>query len=110
MNELNRFEVERGEDWRLWNERIPDIEFKADWKVKPLAPFGGALVRFLVKLGEASVSVYLDVNDSLGCVGRPYWEIYPYQDDTMRFYIEESEELIMFIDKSLDQQLEVLSE
>ena len=103
---LDRCEVEKNEDWRLWNSKIPDIEFKEGWRVKPLAPFCGALVRFLVKLGDASVSVYLDVNDSLGCVGRPYWEVYPYHDDVVRIYMEDAEELVMFIDKSLTEQLE----
>jgi len=83
MSELKRCNIENEENWQLWHSRIPDIEFKEGWKIKPLAPFGGALVRFLVKLGDAHVSVYLDVNDSLGCVGRPYWEIYPYEDDVM---------------------------
>ena len=103
---IKRYELERKEQWSKWNMQIPDIDFKPEWKVKPLAPFGGALVRFLVKLGDASVSVYLDVNDSLGCVGRAYWEMYPYENDVMRFYIDEVEDLVLFIDKSLAKQLE----
>lgn len=102
---IERYTVESNEKWTEWNRKIPEIQLKDGWKLKILAPFGGAMARFRVGLGDASVSVYLDVDDSLGCVGEPYWEIYPYEDDVSRYLINETDDLVNGIDKSLSDQL-----
>jgi hypothetical protein len=104
-NSIERYTLESKEKWGFWNGKIPEIEFKQGWRVKVIAPFAGAFVRFKVALGDASVSVYLDVDDSLGGVGEPYWEIYPLKDHAARFLMANIDELIAGIDESLSDQL-----
>lgn len=87
-----------------WIKEIPYLDFKRDWRVQVSPPFAGAVVRFRVKRGEADVSVYLDCYDKLGYFGSPYWEVYPYNDDTFRCGINETEELIKAIEVSLKEQ------
>jgi len=101
-----RAEVERQEKWREWIDKIPSINFPSDWRVKIIPPFGGALVRFSVATPTAKrVSVYLDVNDSLGYYGSPYWEIYPdAEDNNARFDINEIDQLIEAISKVKDHE------
>ena len=101
---IKRAELERDERWTYWIKRIPAIKFKGSWEVKVIPPFAGAMARFWIDEGEAHVSVYLDVDDSLGCVGEPYWEVYPYEDDTCRVLMSEPEELTIRIAEALDQQ------
>jgi len=103
---IERYTIESSERWTTWNKQIPDFELKEGWRLKVIAPFGGAMARFRINLGDASVSIYLDVDDSLGCVGEPYWEIYPYEGDVARFLMNETDDLIKGIDKSLSDQLE----
>lgn len=102
---IERFTLEAKENWMEWNRKIPEIELKDGWKLRVLAPFGGAMARFRINLGEASVSVYLDVDGSLGCVDEPYWEIYPFEEDVARYLMAETDDLINGIDKSLADQL-----
>ena len=99
---LDRYEIERREEWDKWRVEIPALQFPPDWKVKIIPPFAGAIVRFVVEKGEKSVSVYLDCYDKLGCFGAPYWELYPYGDDVCRVAMAESTELIQRIQESLD--------
>jgi hypothetical protein len=81
----SRYEVESQQKWREEVKHIPFIQFPVDWKVQIIPPFGDAVIRFRVKLPSGmDKSVYLDVRDSLGCVGSPYWEVYPYHDDIFR--------------------------
>ena len=77
----DRYNVEKREEWRRWCEEIPELQFPSSWNVKIIPPFGGAMVRFII---NEKISVYLDCYDSLGFMGEPYWEIYPYCDDTWR--------------------------
>ena len=102
---IKRIDIERQEKWREWAGKIPELQLKEGWKIKVIPSFGGALVRFLISVDDASVSVYLDVNDSLGCVGQPYWEIHPLKDDVARFLMYETDDLINGIDESLKHQL-----
>lgn len=61
-----------------WAYRLPALQFPAEWNVVIVPPFGGALIRFhVLRSGNESISVYLDVEDNLGSVGEPYWELYP---------------------------------
>ena len=87
-------------------DKIPFIKFPSTWYVKIIPPFSGATVRFLInKTGDCSsyVSVYLDCWDILGCVGKPYWEVYPVDGDVERCFIHETDELISIISKALLQ-------
>lgn len=99
MDILDRYKIEEEMEWRKWMKRIPAIPAKDGWKIKPLPPFGGAVARFRVELpsGE-SKSVYLDCYDNLGCVGEPYWEVYPVGDDVSRCLIDEVDQLVNLIE------------
>jgi hypothetical protein len=88
---------------REWMNRMPPMPFQADWDVRAIPPFGGAMVRYKIAKGKATVSVYMDAYDELGSMGEPYWEIYPSKDgETDRFLLAETEELIAAIGASLD--------
>jgi hypothetical protein len=88
---------------RKWIDKIPFIEFPANWKIQIIPPFGGASIRFRVKNGKSYVSIYLDCYDNLGCVGEPYWEVYPYQTDTFRCGLNETDKLISAIQEILNE-------
>jgi hypothetical protein len=94
-------EVETIQEYSKWEKLIPFIKFPKDWEVKMIPPFGGAIVRFVVKRGENFVSVYLDCYDRLGCYGKPYWEIYPCKPDTYRCDMNDIEDLLDAIDYGL---------
>ena len=102
MNLVARMDVETAEKWGEITRRIPALNFNADWSVRVIPPFGGAMVRMLIEKGGKKVSVYLDFYDNLGAVGEPYWEIYPYQGDVGRFPIDETGMLIDAISEVLD--------
>ena len=103
---IKRSEIEVIENWRDWNNKIPQLNFKESWNVKILAPYMGVFIRFTVSVDDAFVSVYLDVHAHLGGVGEPYWEIYPFEDDVMRVLMNETDDLMMHIQTSLNEQLE----
>lgn len=87
-----------------WAKKIPTIQFPADWRVGIIPPFGGAMIRFKVATNtDRYISVYLDCYDNLGCVGEPYWEIYPYKEDCKRFLMNEVDELIQGIKEAKEQ-------
>ena len=98
------YDAEREFEWRKWCKEIPFITFDKGWKVKVIPPFGGAVARFLVKSGKASVSVYLDCYEQLGCWDEPYWEIYPHDHDVFRCAMEDINELLKAIRESFKQQ------
>jgi len=97
-----RYDVERDEKWREWIKKIPAIQFKPEWRVKVIPPFGGAMARFLVEHNGLTTSVYLDVYETLGCHERPYWEVYPVGDDTGRVAMEDVDGLVRLIEESFD--------
>ena len=82
-------------------KQVPILNFKKDWKIRIIPSFGGCMIRFIVYKNEKSVSVYFDVNDSMGIMGEPYWEMYPYKDDTYRFLLGEEDKLIEYIEEEL---------
>ena len=96
-------------EWEKWTKEIPYINFPERFEVKIIPPFTGAVIRFLVRDKEypsVNVSVYLDCYEILGIYGSPYWEIYPYIDgDTYRCGINEIDELLQVITKSIDKQI-----
>lgn len=94
-----RYDVESAEKWRDFIPPIPFIKFPKDWQVKIIPPFGGAVVRFIVKLPDSEVtkSVYLDCFDRLGIMGCPYWEVYPYKNDVGRCEMADTKKLLQMI-------------
>ena len=89
-----------------WLKEIPYIRFQSDWDIKVSPPFGGAVVRFLIRKVGAEVSVYLDCYDMLGYVEEPYWEVYPHGSDVARCYMNDTESLIELIKQSITEQHE----
>ena len=93
-------------DFHTQRQALPWINFPSHWQVKIIPPAPHAVIRFLVRLGPAEVSVYADFTDQLGSVGQPYWEIYPNAaDETSRFYLNEVSALLTAIEHSLHSQL-----
>ena len=101
---LKVYEVERIMEYTNWCGEIPYITFPSDWQVQVIPPFAGAVVRFKIKKGDASVSIYLDCYDILGCYGQPYWEVYPHEDDVFRCDMEDTETLLRAIAESIAEQ------
>ena len=96
-------EAERLKEYGKWAKEVPSFQFPVDWIITIIPPFGGATVRFKVTREdtENSISVYLDCQDRLGCVGEPYWEIYPCKGDTERFLMNDTKQLLEGIDLAL---------
>ena len=94
-------QVDQIKEYKKWAGKIPSLKFPIDWNITIIPPFAGAMVRFRVSKDNCpgkEVSVYLDCDDSLGSVGQPYWEIYPFKEDVGRFFLDETEELLDAID------------
>lgn len=90
-----------GYEWEKWINEIPYIELPKGYKFAPMPPFNGAVARFLVARPDGyRISVYLDCYDELGFFGKPYWEVYPYQDDVGRCEMNDTEELVRMITES----------
>lgn len=104
MLPLSRYEHEEKRRWRKRGEEVPKLNFPSEWEVRIIPPFGGADARFQVYYGDASVSVYLDLYNSLGVMDRAYWEVHPIDGDTFRCYIEEDQSLMKAIQQSIDEQ------
>ena len=95
---LDRYKVEEQEQWREWVDKIPFISWPADWQVKAVPPFAGALLRYVIKTPRCErISVYLDCFDRLGYFGEPYWEVYPHKGDCFRCPLNDTEELLKAI-------------
>lgn len=88
-----------------WIQEIPYIKFPSEWEIQVCPPSLGAVIRFKIKKGIANTSVYLDCYDNLGIYGKPYWEVYPIDDDVFRCDMKDTTSLLKAIDKSLTQQL-----
>ena len=90
--------------WCKIVSEIPYIQFPNNWQIQIIPSFGGALIRFRVKKNESeNISIYLDWFDNLGCVGTPYWEIYPDKNgNNLRFLLNETDKMLRAIQKSLD--------
>ena len=81
-------------------DATPAIRFPATWLVRVRPSAGGALTRFTV---NDRVSVYFDIDGSLGAVNQPYWEIYPDAGgDDARFLVGEEQLMLDAIQSSLD--------
>ena len=114
-NNIERYKIKAAEKWREIGEQIPYLTFPQEWEVQMFPPFGGAVVRFRARLKGAAdndknwVSVYLDFYDNLGFMNQPYWEAYPIGDDTARFLLNETKDLIETIDRQLKGEKHVAS-
>lgn len=106
MADYERRIIDQVNGWRAKASDVPYLRFPADWEIKVTPPFAGADARFTVRCGEATVSVYLDFDGNLGCMERPYWEIYPLDGDCARYYLYETDELLQGIALSIRQQNE----
>ena len=93
---LERYKVEREQDWKGEIVRIPWLHFRGDWQVRIIPPFGDAVIRFQVILPSGTLkSIYMDSRNSLGIWGNlitpePYWEVYPYQGDVGRCALDDT--------------------
>ena len=91
-----------------WHTSLPFLNFPAHWRIRICPPSVGAIVRFLVeKQSDPSdtnktVSVYFDGYNNLGHWSGPYWEIYPYKNDTARFLLGEEVEMLATIEEALE--------
>ena len=108
MTNKLRYQVERDEPWREPCHKIPFIPFPKGWKVAPIPAFGGAVVRFLVKLPRIknTKSIYLDFHNNLGYYGdppEPYWEVHPYRGDVGRCDMADVKKLIRMIADTKDR-------
>ena len=90
-------------DYNIYVQTIPALKFDPSWEVRIVPPYMGAMVRFLVKNSAGQgVSVYLDCHNVLGNAVGPYWEIYPYQGDTHRVSMDDTDELMRSIRYALE--------
>jgi hypothetical protein len=102
---LARAKVEAAEKWR--DIEIPPLRFPEGWEIKLVAPFAGAVARFIAtNTHGGKVSVYYDAHGALGACDSPYWEAYPVGGATVadvvdpeRFFGEDTTDLIEFIAK-----------
>jgi hypothetical protein len=107
MSDIKRYQIEAEEKWMEFAGTIPAFPLKPEWFVQMVPPFAGAMARFRIYLtaetekGAKHVSIYLDAYDALGCVGTPYWEVYPVNGDTERFSLLDTDGLIGSISRSL---------
>jgi len=82
------------EHWIKHFPLLPIMSFPSNWKVQIIPPYGGALIRFKLYPNIATIiSVYLDVDDSLGSVGAPYWEIYDGHETHRYLLASETQEM-----------------
>lgn len=92
---MTRHELEEMEEWKKWAIEIPFFEVPQGWKIKTIPPVTMAIVRFhLLSPSGNTYSIYFDAYDQLGCVGEPYWEVHPIENDVERFLMNEIDELI----------------
>jgi len=103
-------------EWNKWMKEMPFISWPDDMEVQAIPPFTGAIVRYRIRIkGSEEVcatppvaSVYLDCYDILGVYGKPYWEVYPVEDDTYRCDMEDVDALINAVRRSLIEQAKEL--
>lgn len=93
--------MELDDYYREFYDKVPFIKWPAEWSVKAIPPFSGALVRYVVVHQGARVSIYLDGNNSLGYWGGPYWEVYPYDEDVFRCDMDDTKSLVEAVRVSL---------
>lgn len=110
MKSFPTYRFDRGsksevENWRDLSNHVPFIALDADWTIAIIPSFAGAAARFLVRDGcGASVSVYLDTCEALGCSDVIYWEVYPGPSGEIdRCAMEAGDELLELIRGGLEK-------
>lgn len=109
---LERAKLESEENWRDYVKNAPYINFPSEWDIQIIPPFGGAIMRFRVRYKGHEISVYADYHQSLGYysneegIETPYWEIYPYMNDTYRCAINDTKKLIKKIEVSFNKLIQ----
>jgi len=106
MSELDRQEaiinMTRAFEWDRWRNEIPYIKFNSEWEVRAIPAFSTGIIRYHMKHNDNFCSIYLDCYDMAGCVGSPYWEVYPYyDDDVFRCGMKHTDQLLKAIKHSL---------
>ena len=102
-----RVKIEKMEKWKEWNKRMPILHFDKEWDVKIIAPFMGALARFVVDYNGKHVSVYFDAYSTMAYMYKgetpiPYWEIYDGKDvERFNFTQEAADEMMKRIKEIL---------
>ncbi len=93
-------------EWSKWQSEIPylPIEKLSAYNLRAIPPFANAIVRYNLTnpKNDNFCSVYLDCYDLLGIYGRPYWEVYPIDNDIFRCDMNDVDSLIGAIIESLD--------
>jgi hypothetical protein len=86
---------------------MPYLDFPSHWLVSIIPPFGGAVIRFRVRKkgyeGTDCVSIYLDMDNHIGFMEKPYWEVYEVDGDCFRCYMSETDKLIEAIEQALSE-------
>jgi len=101
---MKRYELEAKEKWDKIITNIPTLKFNSDWEVRIIPPYGGAIARFYIEKNNKHIcSVYLDWYDTLGYVGDPYYELYPFETDTKRYLLNETDELLKDIERLFNE-------
>lgn len=101
------YDVEKSFEWDKWRQQIPYLSFDPNWLVRAIPPFSTGVIRYNLKhkdIPHGFVSIYLDCYDCAGCVGKPYWEVYPVDGDCGRCLLDETEKLLDYIRTSFDEQ------
>ena len=105
MKQIDKYTASRNFDeafeTRKWIKQIPAIKFPPEWEIQIIPPFSGALVRFRI---NDKTSVYLDGYGLLGAVDKPYWEVYPHEDDVFRCDMNDVDGLLKAISESILEQ------
>lgn len=98
-------QLARIQDWLEWADKIPFMQFPETWEVKAIPNMCGSIIRYKVrdKKSKLVVSIYLDGYDLLGCVGEPYWEAYPINDDVYRVPFKDHKKLIRRIEREFNK-------
>jgi len=98
------YDVDVSTKYREWQWKIPHVAFRPEWDVRAIPPFAGAIIRYLVRHNDLTVSIYLDAYDFLGAMGAPYWEMLPnINGEFERFLLNETTELVAAVAKSLER-------
>jgi len=124
---MDRINMENAENWSEHARDMPYFTVPEGFQLKIIAPTGGALTRFNLLKGEVFFSIYYDINDALGLVGEPYYEVYPLKhyellcdaetgvetlidnDETARYLTNEFDDMIEDIVKNSDKQLMLIT-
>jgi hypothetical protein len=97
-HERKRSDIEMEEKWREICHEVPYFTPPPGCEIAILPPFGGAVGRFRIRnpaKPNDDISVYLDWYGRLGCMGKPYWELYPNAEhDCSRYWLNETKELM----------------